>query len=308
MFFYKAYGLTIFSEIELPELSIAEPLSSWDLHIKYGAITFPKLKKTSIYRRGIRALFGKNKDNLVLHWEEVATFEAIGGKELVVSPWTDDKNLISLFTVSEALGLILFQKGYFLLHASSVKVGDEAWCFMGSPGAGKSTTAAAFIKAGCPLLSDDLTAITFDASGKPYIIPAYPQLKIWEKTVNGLDYNQSDLQPVSEGINKFSYKPDGVFDLNPVQLGAIYFIHKAKNRVALEELSTFAIPMEMLKNFPLPFSLLTGESIKQHFIQSFNCAKFAKIWRKRRPDGFELLEKWVQESISLNTAVPHDIS
>lgn len=308
MYFYKAYGLNIFSEIELPELSIAPPLISWDLHIKRGVIIPPKLKKTSIYRRGIRALFGKNSENLVLHWEGVATFEAINGNELTVDAHTEDNNLISLFTVSEGLGLILFQKGYFLLHASSVKVGDKAWCFMGSPGAGKSTTAAAFIKAGCPLLSDDLTAISFDRDGKAYIIPAYPQLKIWDNTVNGLEYNRSDLQPVSEGVNKFSYKPNGNFDLEPVLLGAIYFLHKAKNQPKLAELNTFSIPVETLKNFPLPFSLLSGESIKQHFLQSLQCAESAEIWRKRRPDGFELLEKWVQESIYLNTAVPHDIS
>lgn len=307
MYFYKAYGLTIFSEIELPELSVAEPVISWDLHIKRGEIISVKFKKTSIYRRGIRASFGKNDENLILHWENVATFEAVEGKELTISPLTDDNNLISLFTVSEALGLILFQRGYFLLHASSVKIGDKAWCFMGSPGAGKSTTAAAFVKAGCPLLSDDLTAITFADDGRPYIIPAYPQLKIWDNTVNGLKYSPADLQPVSEGINKFSYKPKGDFDLEPVLLGEVYFLHKAKNQVKFSELNTFSIPVEMLKNFPLPFSLLSGELIKQHFLQSFQCAKSAKIWRKRRPDGFELLEKWVQESISLNTAVPHDI-
>ncbi|MCF0057321.1 serine kinase [Dyadobacter sp. CY356] len=302
MYFYKAYGLTIFSEIELPELSSALPTTSWDLHIKIGTVINPKFKKTAIYRRGIRALFGKNKENLILHWEGVATFEAVEGNQLVVSPLTEDNNLISLFTVSEALGLILFQRGYFLLHASSVKVGDEAWCFMGSPGAGKSTTAAAFVKAGCPLLSDDLTAISFDESGKAYIIPAYPQIKIWDNTVNGLNYERSNLQPVSEGVNKFSYKPAGAFDLEPVQLGNIFFIHKAKNRAALEELSAFSIPTEMLKNFPLPFSLMSGEAVKQHFLQSFNCARFAKIWRKRRSDGFELLEKWVQESIFLNNS------
>ncbi|WP_159470696.1 serine kinase [Dyadobacter sp. 3J3] len=305
MYFYKAYGLNIISEIELPELSVADPLNSWDLHIKRGIIISPKFKKTSIYRRGIRALFGKNNENLILHWEGLATFEAINGNELIVSALTDDNNLISLFTVSEALGLILFQRGYFLLHASSVKVGNEAWCFMGSPGAGKSTTAAAFVKAGCPLLSDDLTAIKFNEEGKAVIVPAYPQLKIWDNTVNGLSYEKSQLTPVSEGVNKFSFRPDGTFDLNPVSLGAIYFLHKAKNQAKLAELSTFSIPVEMLKNFPLPFTLLSGELIKQHFQQSFQCAKLAKIWKKRRPAGFELLEKWVQESISLNTEMLH---
>jgi hypothetical protein len=309
MTFYKAYGLTILSDFDLPELSIAEPADTWDLHIKRGEFILPKLKKTAIYRRGIRAFFGKDtEENLVLYWKDVAAYKAINGNELIISPLTEDNNLLSLFTVSEALGLILFQRGYFLLHASAVKVGNKAWCFMGNPGAGKSTTAAAFVKAACPLLSDDLTAIKFDANGKAYIIPGYPQLKIWDNAVEGLDYKRSELSPVSEGVNKFSYKPEENFDHQNVALSEIFFIHKAKNQTVLKRLSASEIPLETLKNFPLPIGLLSGESLKKHFLQSFQCAGSAKMWRKRRPADFELLEKWVQDSISLNAEVLHDVS
>lgn len=299
MYFYKAFGLNICSEISLPELSVGEDVPDIDLFIKAGKVQLPKLLKTPIYRRGIRALFGQGKSgSLILHWSEIADFEAIEGNTLIVSSYTSDPNLISLFTVSEAIGLILFQRGYFLLHASAVKVGNEAWCFMGNPGAGKSTTAAAFIKAGCELLSDDLTAITFDAKGIPYIVPAYPQLKIWDNTVKGLDYDRNELQPVSEGVNKFSYYPTDDFPKEPVRLGAVYFIHKAKNQAVLASLAATAIPIETIKNFPLPVQLLNGDYLKEHFKQSFQCAIHAEMWRKRRPDGFANLEKWVNESIS----------
>lgn len=296
---YKAFGLHIFSEIELTELSTINFDDEPDLVIKLGSVELPRLFKTPIYRRGARALFGTDKEgDLILHWPEIATFKASDGKTLTITPLTDDSNLLSLFTVSEALGLILFQRGYFLLHASAVKVGNEAWCFMGNPGAGKSTTAAAFIKAGCPLLSDDLTAIGFDENGVAQIIPAYPQLKIWDNTVNGLSYDKNTLHPVSEGVNKFSYQPSGNFDHQPVRLGAVFFLHKAKNRTALKALSPAEIPIETLRNFPLPVQLLKDEALKKHFAQSFKCAVSAKLWRKRRPDGFSKLESWVLESIT----------
>jgi hypothetical protein len=299
MYFYKAFGLNICSEISLPELSVGENVPDIDLFIKAGDIQLPKLLKTPIYRRGIRAMFGTGKaGSLILHWQEIADFEAIDGSTLIVSPYTTDPNLISLFTVSEAIGLILFQRGHFLLHASAVKVGNEAWCFMGNPGAGKSTTAAAFIKAGCELLSDDLTAITFDSTGAPYIVPAYPQLKIWDNTVKGLEYDRNELQPVSEGVNKFSYHPTADFPQEPVRLRAVYFIHKAKNQAVLTSLAATAIPIETIKNFPLPVQLLKGDKLKEHFKQSFQCAVDAEMWRKRRPDGFGNLEKWVNDSIS----------
>ncbi|GGB99813.1 serine kinase [Dyadobacter sediminis] len=298
MYSYLAYGLNIFSEIKLPELSEVKTVADYDLHIQVAQFEFPKLRTTQIYRRGIKADFGKDQDeNLYLHWENVAGFKASSGRFLTIMPFCEDPNLLSLFTVSEALGLVLFQKNYFLLHASAVQIGDEAWCFMGAPGAGKSTTAAAFIKAGCKLLSDDLTAIHFDKDGLPFVIPAYPQLKIWSNTVKGLDYDESGLQPVSEGVNKFSYQPKSGFLHDPVKLGQVFFLHKARNRKALQTLTAAEIPTEMLKNFPLPVQLLANEALKRHFLQSFQCAKSAQMWRKKRPDGFSNLEKWVQESI-----------
>lgn len=306
--FYKAYGLTISSEIDLPELSVAEKTPDIDLYISRGNIILPRMRKTPIHRRGIQAYQGiDNEGNLILHWDQVASFKAIEAKQLVVSPLTQDANLLSLFTISEALGMILFQKGYFLLHASAVKVGNKAWCFMGVPGAGKSTTAAAFVKAGCALLSDDLTAIKFDETGKAFIIPGYPQLKIWDNSVNGLAYDRASLQPVSEGVNKFSFRPEGDFNLEPVALGNIFFLHKANNRPEQQALTPIEVPIETLKNFPLPISFLKGKYLQDHFQQSFLCAKSAGLWRKRRPNGFDLLEKWVSESISSQSDILLDV-
>lgn len=297
MHFYKAYGLNIRSEIQLPELSEDNSATEYDLEILAGKIDLPKLRKTKIYRRGVRACFGQDSEkNLYLHWDQIGSFQSTEGKQLIVSPLTDDASLISLFTVSEALGLVLFQRGYFLLHASSVQVADEAWCFMGLPGAGKSSTAAAFLKAGCKLLSDDLTAITF-VNGTAFVIPAYPQLKIWDKTVNGLEYNQNELTPVSEGVNKFSFTPRSGFSHEPVRLAEVFFLHKARNRTALSSLSASEIPTETLRNFPLPMELMVDDALRNHFVQSFQCANTANMWRKKRPDGFSNLEKWVSDSV-----------
>ncbi|WP_031525668.1 serine kinase [Dyadobacter crusticola] len=298
MHYYKAFGLTVFSEIPLPELSEGDCNASPDLLIRTAAFELPDLSKTQVYRRGIRALFGENAGDLVLHWPGIASFKAIAGNELIVNPFVKDPNLISLFTVSEAIGLILFQRGLLLLHASSVLVGAEAWCFMGTPGAGKSTTAAAFIKAGGRLLSDDLTAIQIGENGSISVLPAYPQLKIWDKTVAGLQYNREVLEPVSEGVNKFSFQPKFDFPDQPVTLSKIIFLHRARNRGALQQVSVSEMPGELIKNFPLPAQLLTGEALKAHFLQSMKCAAQVEVIKKRRPEGFDLLEKWVQESVT----------
>lgn len=298
MHYYIAFGLHIHSEISLPELAEGDAHSVAEIHIRKGQVHLPAMHPTRIFRRGIKAAFGEDESRaLYLDWPNVASFKASGGNELVVSPLASDPDIISLFTVSEALGLILFQRGHFLLHASAVVVGEEAWCFMGMPGAGKSSTAAAFIKAGCRLLSDDLTAITFDEAGKPFIVPAYPQLKIWERTVAGLQYDPSDLEPVSEGVNKYAYQPREQFTTQPVPLKKVFFLHKARNKPEFQNLGIAEIPGEMLRNFPLPASLIADKNLKRHFLQSLQCARSAEVLRRRRPEGFEKLEKWAEDSV-----------
>jgi hypothetical protein len=299
MHYYQAFGLHISSELALPELSDGDSGQAPDLYIQSGTINLPALGQTQIFRRGIQAWFGQDDaGNLYLHWPGIATFRASSATHLTVAADTSDPDILSLFTVSEALGLILFQRGYLLLHASAVKVGDEAWCFMGEPGAGKSSTAAAFIKAGCQLLSDDLTAINFDSNQKPLVIPSYPQLKIWSRTVQGLSYDQDTLRPVSEGVNKFSYQPKSDFPDQPVPLSKVFFLQKETMTPGSRKLSAAEVPAEMLKNFPLAADLLTSEVLKKHFLQSLHCAQHAEIVRQGRPNGFEQLGLWVSQALS----------
>ncbi len=254
---------------------------------------------TSIHRRGIMAESAEGNDGAIyLRWEGVAGYKAMNGDTLYVDPYTEDADLLSLFTVSEALGCILLQRGLLLLHASSVQVGGVAYSFLGEPGAGKSTTATAFVKRGALLLSDDLTAIYFDHENRPHILPAYPQLKIWENTVNGLDFDKSKLSPVAEGINKFSLRPSHDFPTAPVPLAKIFLLHKPDELTTDRNLSPIEAPIELVRHFPLSPHLLRGKSHQRHFQQSSWCAIHTQIWNKRRPDGFPALEKWVSEEYS----------
>ncbi|MBB5282798.1 hypothetical protein HNQ92_000919 [Rhabdobacter roseus] len=296
-YFYTAYGLQFRSDLLLPECL---PGTGENIDFEIVLTSFPGVKSrpTNIYRRGIRATSGTDAaGHLYLSWEGVADYQALNGRTLRVQPRTEEADLLSLFTLSEALGLILFQRGMYLLHASAVQVGAEAWCFMGTPGAGKSTTAAAFVQAGCPLLSDDLTALRFDEQGRAQIIPGFPQLKIWDTTAEGLRYDPALLTPISEGINKFAFQPTANFPQVPIELGAIYFLHRARNRPARQVVSPVEVPMETLKYFPLPKQFLNQPTIKKLFTQSLQCARTVPICRMRRPADFAALQAWVALSV-----------
>ena len=298
MYEYSAYCLNFSSEIPLPECCASEG-GKPDFAVVKKKLAPPPLEATNIHRRGIMAQTATGDDgSLWLHWEGVATFRAFEGRFLEVDSFTDEAGVLSLFTVSEAIGLILFQRDHFLLHASAVRVGDAAWVFMGAPGAGKSTTSAGFVKAGCPLLSDDLTAITFDEHKRPLVSPAYPQLKIWEKSVVGLGYHTDELSPVSEGINKFALAPRDNFVPEAVPLARMYFIHNDEHLPAFRIMSPSELPMETLRHFPLPNQLLSPFVLQQLFKQSISCAAASEAVLIRRPDGFRALEAWIQDCLS----------
>lgn len=298
MYRYSAYCLNFSSEIELSECRSATNERD-DFQIIRKALSPPKLEPTNIHRRGIMAQTAIDTNgSLWLHWEGVATYKASNGTLLEVDATTTDPDVLSLFTVSEALGLILFQRETFLLHASAVKIGAQGWIFMGSPGAGKSTTCAAFVKAGCELLSDDLTAITFDSDGKPWILPAYPQLKIWENTVKGLGYDKDKLTAVSEGVNKFSLQHQDNFYAAPVPLDRMVFIHRNEAAPNSKQLRTTELPTETLRHFPMPNQFLTQNVLQRYFKQSLQCGETAQAFEQKRVEGFPELENWVKERIS----------
>ncbi len=302
---YQAFDLRISSEILLPELiSVDGSEADVDLRIVRSTVQFPALSPTSIQRRGIMAESAEGEDGAIyLRWEGVAGYRAVDGRTLYVEPYADDAELVSLFTISEALGCILLQRGLLLFHASSVQVGTTAYTFLGEPGTGKSTTASAFVKHGASLLSDDLTAICFDDENQPFVLPAYPQLKIWENAVKGLDFDQSKLAPVAEGINKFSFRPGHAFPTKPVPLVKIFLLHKSLEPISTRRLSPIEAPIELVRHFPLSTHLLQGKVHQRHFQQSAWCATQAEIWDKPRPDGFMALEKWVSEECSAQQLV-----
>ena len=297
MYRYNAFSLNFSSEFELPECNAAEAPSD-DFVIRNTQLPLPDLEPTNIFRRGIAAQTCVDTDgSLWLHWPNVATYRATSGSLLEVDVISKDPEIISLFTVSEALGLILFQRNKLLLHASAVKAGNEGWVFLGTPGAGKSTTCAAFVKAGCQLLSDDLTAITFDEQGNPLICPAYPQLKIWEGTVKGLGYNTGELRPVSEGVNKFSLTPRENFPVAAVPLQRIYFINHPGEILSNPIVPPSRFPSEVIKHFPMPNQFLDQSTLIRYFQQSLMCLNSASAYDISRPEDFEKLEAWVQDTL-----------
>ena len=301
MFLYQAYCLNIQSEFFLPELIKSSNLPN--IYIQKDKVKLPQLEGTSINRQGREVYFGGNSQKAYLRWEGVATLLAKNGDSLIVDPDSDDidPQLLSLYILSEALGLILYQRGLFLLHASAIQIGEQVVIFVGRPGIGKSTTAAAFAQLGYTVLTDDMVAIDLNSGDKPMVYPGFPQIKIWHSAVEGLKYDISTLPTLYPGSPKRVIRKPENFPTKSFPLAHIFF---------LEEGSDFkVIPMDgndafinLARFFPLPSQLLTGKTLEGHFQQCLQLISQVDLWKIEKQRNFKILKNlitWVEQKLTL---------
>ena len=76
------------------------------------------------------------------------------------------------------------QRKILPLHGSAIAIEGKAYAIVGESGAGKSTLAASLLSRGYKLLSDDVIPILLSEKNIPFVVPAYPQQKLWLESLN----------------------------------------------------------------------------------------------------------------------------
>jgi hypothetical protein len=220
---YRAYGLTIDSAIELPELERAVDSSSADLTIRVGPIPAEGLAgghQISPYR-------STTPTATWLHIPRVGKFLITGGHTITVDPDPGAKpalapvvgaagvtdagadttgapaphpDTIRVFVLGMCMGVVLCQRGYLVLHGNAVQVGDACMCAVGASGAGKSTVAAAFWRRGHTVLADDIVAVDHESRA----LPGLPRIKLWQDSANRLAIDTAPLERIWPGEEKFN--------------------------------------------------------------------------------------------------------
>ncbi|MFT3722195.1 MAG: hypothetical protein QM773_01310 [Hyphomonadaceae bacterium] len=169
MFAYQAFGLSIRSELELPELTAAPAgEGACDLEIRLKPLGLIAGAAASFHH------FSEARQTFV--YPGVGAYVIAGENDIAIEPAPGSNPLmLALPLLGPVMGLLLHLKGRFVLHGSAVRFGKRSFGFLGDKGAGKSTLAAALLQHGeVSLLSDDLVA--FDDRAE--IFPAFPQLKL----------------------------------------------------------------------------------------------------------------------------------
>ena len=218
-FYYSVFGLTVASEIELPELWPGEAGSPVDVVVRCASVG-----ATGTEPGGLTVL----GENALLNIPQVALYRIDAGREIVVeaAPEAADRN-VRLFLLGSAFGAILHQRDLLPLHANAIVVDGRAIGFLGHPGAGKSTTAAWFHDRGYPVLADDVCAITFDPAGRPLAHPGIPRLRLWREALEASGRDASDYESSFDDTDKYNVPTRAHGWTKGVPLDHLYLLAKA---------------------------------------------------------------------------------
>ena len=177
---YAIHGLTIRSEFPLPELESSRDFQPQIL-IRHGRVS-----REGIEFDGGPRSYQAQPGLIRIAWDRVGAFELRNGQELIVDPESEvEPEVVRLFVLGAAMGLLLHQRGLPVLHASVVAHGPCCVGIVGAKGWGKSTLASALLVRGWSLVTDDLAVI--DLKGPdPMVAPGVRVVKLWPQSLAAL--------------------------------------------------------------------------------------------------------------------------
>ncbi len=223
---YNAFGLTIASDIHLPELSICGRYFG-DYDVVIEVLDLSKMwDELAIHQGG----FYVNEEMVMFQVPCTATFCIREGKSIIVSPMIDsEEDKIRLYVLGTCIGVLLMQKKIMTLHGSAIAIKGKAYAIIGHSGAGKSTLAKAFINKGYQILSDDLIPLQVSKEGIPYVIPSYPQQKLWQESLQKFGMKKNEYRPLFERETKFSVPVKSSFLDETLPLAGVFELVKTEN-------------------------------------------------------------------------------
>ena len=221
---YRAFGLTIASELVLPGLPTTD--GTPEIQIRRGIS--PKWDGDPTIRYGERCKIRGQE------WEVL--FKALPFAGLIrngnlvqfeADPAQDEVS--RLHVLGSCTGALLFQRGLAPLHGNTITTPHGAAMVVGRIGTGKSATTFALLRKGHRLLADDISAVSFESdngSGSaPQVMPGFPRLKLWKATLDHFGCNYNEFRRLRPGLDKYHYPVEELFCSTPQKLNAIYVLH-----------------------------------------------------------------------------------
>ena len=307
---YRGYGLSLVSELELPEFLPAAPVADPDIRIGLNPGALDSWSNEADPEgEFIRSRSGGH----LLRVPGAGVYHVTDGRDIsiAVEPGADP-GLVRLFIIGSAIGMALHQRGVMVLHGATVSRGGAARIIVGDSGAGKSTLAARLGRAGCAVLGDDTMALWNTPDGRPgkWLWQGSRVFKLWEDSIEAMGMGTDGLDRLGNRTDKF-YVPNPDPDAHIVaatdagaELVEILVLEEGDGLPRIESLDGIHALQAVAVNTYRPeyIGLLGREA--EHFRQCGELARDVAVSRLIRPWGMASIDDTLDVVLRRWDAVP----
>ena len=284
---YWAFGVTISSTIEFPEL-IPFDFVQADVEIVLGRI--PSSVKDGVFLETQRFSYRILDNECVFEVKSVGRYYTSYGKLLVIEPFNEsiDLRLVRMNALGTAMASLLLQRKLFPMHASAVIKKDKVVLLMGESGAGKSTMFTKLIQRGNYAFSDDAIVLEAISDGKLNVRASYPMIRLWKETLENLnDESLSNLAfQVKPDLDKYGVFFHNNFNTNKFEVSKIILLKKTiKDEITSVKLDGKNAFKEVSKHVFRPMLLQSLELKMISFKIISNLTQTSEVYEVHRPDN-----------------------
>lgn len=289
---YKAFGLVIESELPIPQIAELQGVQS-DVRIvraQLRGIVDPDAPTTA-------------EGGCIIPTLTDTLFRVTNGNLIEADICDEDTaSNVAVYLMGSCMGAILVQRGFMLLHGSCVTDGTHAVLITGDSGAGKSTTAAEFLKRGWKLVTDDVTCV-FDRDGVPMVQSSYPSQKLWQDALDHYEKSEGDIHSLyfSEDREKFGVNVADSFYDGVCPLSMVVRLVAADHGTCLSPMEGMAKVDQLMRN-TYRLYLIEKRHLQRHFQRCVTLAGRIPMALAVRENGkqcadtiYELITKHLEE-------------
>lgn len=276
MYYHYAYRLNIHSEILLP-----------------GAFSIHRPADVKVHISSVGHSINGHTNELVGRLKGIGRCLITDGTSITVEPFEGvSHEMVAPNILGGCMSVILRQRGYLVLHASSVAMGSAAVAFLGSSGWGKSTLAAALHAKNCQVLTDDVMALRLE-SGSPEVIPSFPQCKLAPEAALALGRDPATLAPLFAHSYKRSYTFENGFQADPLPLKKIYILAKGDEH-SIAPMHPREVFAHLVSHTRAASTLFNPQVSQEHFRQCTQLLEQVPCYRFTRKPGLAELPDLVK--------------
>jgi hypothetical protein len=289
---YRIGGITLISEIALPELPLIQQQSATPhpVQVRLGAVANHLPGAVELDPDCFAT-----PTQYLLNIQGVARYLVTAGREIVVdlaaaAPALDVRGYLlgSIFVV------LCQQRGLLPLHASAIAGKSGVVAFLGNSGQGKSTLAAHLAQRGFRVLADDVCLIDATEPSAAMVIPTAPWLKLWRTSLKSLGREAEGLDRVFTDDDKYRLPLAPVLTPEPIlRLVFLEGNELASTTTEIEEVPRVqAVPLLMNLTHHSYLLEATGQQ-EENFLRCGRVLSQARAYRLIRPWGLMHVESTV---------------